>query len=189
MKRREAGEGWMKRLPIIVALTAGLAAAGCAKKQAASGLPPAPPAGSATADAGSGPPAGPTGSTVAPGSQADLIAKVGTDRVFFEYDSHELSAAARDILLRQARWLRDNPLVALTIEGHCDERGTREYNLALGDRRANSVKNFLAAQGVATARLRTISYGKERPEVQGSDEESYALNRRAVAVVVGGAVS
>ena len=91
------------------------------------------------------------------------------------------------ILGKQAEWLARYPAVKVTIEGHTDERGTREYNLALGDRRATAAKNFLAAQGVSPARMQTISYGKERPVAEGSDEAAYAQNRRAVTVIVSGA--
>lgn len=120
-----------------------------------------------------------------PGSQADLRARSGTDTVLFAYDSYELDAEAKAILSRHAQWLKQNPAVRVTLEGHADERGTREYNLALGDRRANSAKNFLATQGIDLGRLSTISYGKERPAVDGSDEAAWAQNRRAVTVVMG----
>jgi peptidoglycan-associated lipoprotein len=116
--------------------------------------------------------------------QADLVAKAGADRVYFDLDGFELTPAAQQVLARQAQWFQANPNIGVTIEGHCDERGTREYNLALGERRANSVKNFLAGQGVSVSRLSTISYGKERPEALGSDEASYARNRRAVSLVI-----
>ena len=165
-------------------LALSLSLGACAKKHSAEDLPPPPAAATTVGEA-----SGMTGSGIAsgaiPGSQADLVAKAGSDRVLFEYDSFELSEAARTTLQRQAEWLRQHPSVSFTVEGHADERGTREYNLALGERRANSAKNFLASQGVGTARLRTISYGKERPEVQGSDEAGYAQNRRAVSVVSG----
>lgn len=118
------------------------------------------------------------------GSIEDLIDEVGTDRVFFAFDSSELSNQARETLRRGAQWLNANPAVQLRIEGHCDERGTREYNLALGERRANAVRNYLIALGVSGSRLDTISYGKERPAVLGSGEEAWAKNRRAVATVV-----
>jgi len=170
-----------------VALALGLGA--CAKKTNVADLPPPPAAGAPAGDASAGSNDGAVASGAVPGSQADLVARAGSDRVLFEYDSHELSDEARAILRRQAEWLRQYPAVSFTVEGHADERGTREYNLALGDRRANSVKNFLAAQGVSAARLRTISYGKERPEVPGSDEGSHAQNRRAVSVVAGGPTS
>lgn len=122
------------------------------------------------------------GGSVAPGSQQDLEVNVG-DRVFFAFDSAVLDDAARQTLERQATWLQQFPSVSATIEGHADERGTREYNLALGDRRATSAKNYLVALGVDPARLRTISYGKERPADPGHDETAWALNRRAVTVV------
>lgn len=125
------------------------------------------------------------GSTVqgpAPGSQEDLVANVG-DRVFFGFDRFDLSPEARSTLDRQAAWLRQYPSVTVTVEGHADERGTREYNLALGDRRATSVKNYLVALGIDPSRISTISYGKERPAVLGSDEAAWAQNRRGVTVV------
>jgi peptidoglycan-associated lipoprotein len=123
-------------------------------------------------------------SSVTPGSQDDLRAQAGSDTVLFGYDSYELDAQARTTLLRHAEWLRTNPAVRVTLEGHCDERGTREYNLALGDRRANSAKNFLAAQGIDVSRLATVSFGKEKPAVDGSDETAHAQNRRAVTMVM-----
>jgi peptidoglycan-associated lipoprotein len=118
----------------------------------------------------------------APGSQEDLNAQAG-DRVFFAYDSSEVSSEGRAVLEKQAAWLNQYANVAITIEGHSDERGTREYNLALGERRAQAVKNYLTSLGVPAGRLNTISYGKERPAVIGSDEESYAKNRRGVTTV------
>lgn len=118
----------------------------------------------------------------APGTQADLEANIG-ERVFFGYDRYDLSAEARDVLAAQAGWLQQYPNIYLTIEGHADERGTREYNLALGDRRATSVRDYLVALGVSPNRLSTISYGKERPAVAGSNDQSWAQNRRAVSVV------
>lgn len=118
----------------------------------------------------------------AAGSQAELQEKVG-DRVFFDFDSSELSADARNTLERQAFWMRNNPSVTVVIEGHCDERGTREYNLALGERRAAAAKDYLTALGVDGNRVRTISYGKERPAVPASNEEAWSKNRRSVTVV------
>jgi peptidoglycan-associated lipoprotein len=117
-----------------------------------------------------------------PGSQQDLEASAG-DRVFFPFDRSDISPEAREILARQAVWLRRYANVAVTIEGHCDERGTREYNLALGERRAQAVKNVLVALGIPASRIATISYGKERPAVVGSTDEAYAQNRRAVTTV------
>src|SRR6266700_2143790 len=112
---------------------------------------------------GPGGPSGPggSGSRFGPGSQQDLAATAG-DRVLFAYDSAEISSEGQQILKRQAEWLRRYGNVSVTIEGHCDERGTREYNLALGERRAQAVKNVLVALGIPSARIRTISYGKER---------------------------
>jgi peptidoglycan-associated lipoprotein len=116
------------------------------------------------------------------GTQSDLVANIG-DRVFFDYDRFEVKAEGQSTLSRQAEWLKTYPNLKLVVEGHCDERGTREYNLALGESRANAAKNFLVDQGIAANRIRTISYGKERPAVPGSDESAWAQNRRAVSVV------
>jgi peptidoglycan-associated lipoprotein len=120
--------------------------------------------------------------SVRPGSQEDLAQNVG-DRVFFGSDRSDLTTEARSTLNRQSQWLKTYPQVTITIEGHADERGTREYNLALGERRANAVKSYLIAQGVQTTRVKTISYGKERPAVLGSDESAWAQNRRGVTMV------
>ena len=116
------------------------------------------------------------------GTQQDLVVNVG-DRVFFGYDQFDLNGEARAIVERQAQWLKQYPNVSILIEGHADERGTREYNIALGDKRATTVRNYLIANGVDSSRVQTISYGKERPAVMGGDDSSWAQNRRAVAVV------
>ncbi len=118
----------------------------------------------------------------APGSQQDFEINVG-DRVFFGFDSTTLDDAARATLDRQSAWLFQYPAITVTIEGHADERGTREYNLALGERRATAVKNYLTALGVSPDRLLTISYGEERPVDPGRDETAYAQNRRVVTVI------
>ncbi|MCO6420022.1 peptidoglycan-associated lipoprotein Pal [Siccirubricoccus sp. KC 17139] len=118
-----------------------------------------------------------------PGSQEDLIASAGSDRVFFDFDSSSVRGDQRPTLERQAGWLQRNAAVTVQVEGHADERGTREYNLALGQRRANSARDVLVASGVAGARISTISYGKDRPAALGSNEEAWAQNRRAVTVV------
>lgn len=118
----------------------------------------------------------------APGTQEDLEINVG-DRVFFGFDSSTLDNEARATLDRQAAWLLQYPSIMVTIEGHTDERGTREYNLALGERRATAAKNYLVALGVDTNRMLTISYGEERPVDPGTDEEAFRQNRRAVTVV------
>jgi len=117
-----------------------------------------------------------------PGTQEDLAVSVG-DRVFFDYDSVVLNAEATSILDGQAAWLKQYPDVVITIEGHADERGTREYNLALGDRRANAVRNYLMALGIDQERILTISYGEERPADPGDHEAAWAQNRRAVTTV------
>jgi len=116
------------------------------------------------------------------GSQEDLVVNVG-DRVFFAYDKFDLSKDAQATLGKQAAWMKKFPSVSLTVEGHCDERGTREYNLALGERRANSAKDYLVGLGVNPARVKTISYGKERPAALSHNEASWAQNRRSVSVV------
>lgn len=117
-----------------------------------------------------------------PGTQEDLVVNVG-DRIFFDYNEQDLKPEARATLDRQAAWLKKYPQVNVTVEGHCDERGTREYNLALGERRATAVKNYLVADGVNAGRVKTVSYGKERPAVVGSNEAAWAQNRRGVTVV------
>ena len=116
--------------------------------------------------------------------QAYLQNEIG-DRIYFETDKHNISSASAYVLESQANWLKSTPGFQLLVEGHCDERGTREYNLALGERRANSVKEFLSSLGVDPGRLTVISYGKERPSAEGSTSESWAENRRAVLVVSG----
>jgi peptidoglycan-associated lipoprotein len=125
---------------------------------------------------------GGAGGTIRPGSQEDLVANVG-DRVFFDFDRSNIRADQRPVLQRQAEWMQRNASVQVQIEGHADERGTREYNLALGQRRANAARDVLIAGGVSGARISTISYGKDRPAALGSNEEAWAQNRRAVTVV------
>jgi len=112
-----------------------------------------------------------------------MLDKDVADRVFFALNSSEISSDGRATLERQATWLKSKPNLSITIEGHCDERGTREYNLALGERRATAAKNYLVSLGVPEAKVSTISYGKERPAVDGHDEAAWAQNRRAVTVV------
>jgi peptidoglycan-associated lipoprotein len=123
-----------------------------------------------------------TTSGIVPGSNEDLKQNVG-DRVFFDYNKWNVRADQRATLDRQAEWLKRFPQVTVTVEGHADERGTREYNLALGAKRAAAAKNYLVAAGINPNRIDTISYGKERPEAQGSNEEAWRQNRRAVTVV------
>ena len=126
--------------------------------------------------------AGPASTTVTPGSIADFKQNVG-DRVYFDTDMSNIREDGRGTLAKQAEWLKKYTNYPVTIEGKCDERGTREYNLALGERRANAVKQYLVAQGVPAQRINTISYGKERPEVVGSDEGAWARNRVGITAL------
>jgi peptidoglycan-associated lipoprotein len=153
-----------------------LALSACAKKRV--DLPPEP--------VGTNP--GTSGATglgrVVPGSQEDFVASISSDRIYFDTDRFDVDAEDQATLQSQSQWLQKYPNVRVTIEGHADERGTREYNLALGERRANAAKNYLATLGVDASRISTISYGKERPDALGSDEASWARNRRAVSITV-----
>lgn len=158
-------------------ITSSLVLAGCAKK-APEELPPAP---AGTTEPTAPPPSGPG---YAPGSQGDFIANTMADRILFELDSYTVDSEDKTILQSQAQWLAQHPNARITIEGHADERGTRDYNLALGERRANAAKNYLASLGVSPGRMTTVSYGKERPEALGSNEAAWAQNRRAVTVVI-----
>lgn len=119
-----------------------------------------------------------------PALQADLVAKAGSDTVYFGTDEYALDEPSKATLAAQARWLAANPNVRASIEGHADERGTREYNQALGERRANAARDYLVSQGVPVSRLVVTSWGKERPVAQGSNEEAWAQNRRAVTVII-----
>ena len=171
----------MRLSTTLLAATALIAVAGCSKKRPET-LPPAPL--NDTAPGQVAPPSGQTGDAIVPGSDADFRRSVTSNTVNFAVDMYDIDPQARTILDSQAAWLARYPAIRATIEGHCDERGTREYNLALGDRRANAAKNYLVAKGVDPGRLTTISYGKERPLATGSDDDSYAQNRRAVTVVL-----
>ena len=123
--------------------------------------------------------------SAAPGSRGDFLQTVGQfgDRILFDFDSYALDAEDRATLDAQSQWLARYPNVRVTIEGHADERGTREYNLALGDRRANAARVYLESRGVASGRMQVISWGKERPAVAESNENAWAQNRRSVTVV------
>jgi peptidoglycan-associated lipoprotein len=154
-----------------------LAMSACSKKAPAQ-LPPEPGPATSTDTGGSM-------GVAAPGSQADFVAKMmGADTIYFALDKYDVDAEDQQALGRQAQWLMQYPSKRATIEGHADERGTREYNLALGERRANAAKNYLISLGVDPARVSTISFGKERPIALGSDEQSWAQNRRAVTVTI-----
>ena len=140
-------------------IAAGLMIAGCAKQQVDQ-----------------------SGASAAPGSQQDFVVNVG-DRVFFETDSSELTEQARATLDKQAQWLSNYNRYSFTVEGHADERGTREYNIALGAKRAQNVREYLASRGIEASRMRTISYGKERPVAVCDDISCWSQNRRAVTVL------
>jgi peptidoglycan-associated lipoprotein len=157
-----------RSLKIAVALCAALAVSACSKNPNQDG------AGGLGMGAGA----------ATPGSQQDFVVNVG-DRVFFESDSSELTSVAQATLDKQARWLSQYPRYTITVEGHADERGTREYNFALGARRAEAAKNYLAARGVPASRMRTISFGKERPVAVCNDISCWSQNRRAVTVLGG----
>src|SRR5579862_2175056 len=164
-------------------LSAALVLGACTHKQEAvnTAPPPAPPPPAPSAPA-------PVTSSIIPGSAEDFRVNVG-DTVHFGYNQYNVEDSDKAILGRQAAWLQKYPSVRVTIEGHCDERGTREYNLALGARRANAVKEYLVSLGVSAGRLETISYGKERPMCTESSESCYAQNRRGVTTITGGASS
>jgi peptidoglycan-associated lipoprotein len=176
------------RLSLLAAAAALALTAGCAKK-APKNLPPPPMnTGEATQGniggaGGAGADSGTVGQTGLGGLRADFLRAVPADRIFFATDEYGIDDEDRRTLDAQASWLLAHPAVSVTVEGHCDERGTREYNLALGDRRANAAKNYLAAKGVPAARMTVISWGKEKPVALGSDEQAWAQNRRAVTVV------
>jgi peptidoglycan-associated lipoprotein len=154
--------------------------AGCATRRAQD-RPPEPPT---TTDVTPNDGLGNDGSQEGgPGSRADFLRSVPADRVFFGFDSYSIDAEDRATLDAQASWLQRYPNVRVTIEGHADERGTREYNLALGDRRANAARDYLQSRGIRPDRMTTISWGKERPQNPASNEEAWAQNRRAVTVV------
>jgi len=157
------------RSPVIVALAAALALSACASKN---NVP------NSAAELGLG------GGAATPGSQQEFTVNVG-DRIFFDTDSSSIRADAQATLSRQAQWLQQYRNYAVTVEGHADERGTREYNLALGARRAAATRDFLVARGVAANRIQTISYGKERPVAVCDDISCWSQNRRAVTVLNG----
>jgi peptidoglycan-associated lipoprotein len=161
---------------IVILSAASLALAACASK-APKQLPPDPGVATETTTN--------EGQLVQPGSQADFVASTnGADTIFFDTDRYNIDSVDAAALQTQAQWLMRYPQKRATVEGHADERGTREYNLALGERRANAAKNYLASLGIDASRLNTVSYGKERPLALGSDEESWARNRRAVTVTI-----
>lgn len=168
----------ISRLTITAISAASLALGACATK-APKQLPPDPAPAVSTASTQPAP-SGPN-----PGSQADFVAQMaGQETIYFDTDKFNIDGTDQAALQAQATWLQKYPGKRASIEGHADERGTREYNLALGERRANAAKNYLVTLGVDAARLTTVSYGKERPVALGSDEESWAKNRRAVTITI-----
>lgn len=160
-------------------LSSSLVLAGCASKPKE--LPPQPTGATGTTRTDP-PPTAPMGPM--PGSQADFVASVLSDTVLFDTDRYAIDTESQGILQSQAQWLTRYPARRVTLEGHCDERGTRDYNIALGERRANAAKNYLVSLGIDASRITTVSYGKERPIALGSDEASWAKNRRAVTITV-----
>jgi peptidoglycan-associated lipoprotein len=162
------------RSPLIIALVATLAVAGCANRQTPN----------TAADLGLSGGAG----AATPGSQQDFTVNVG-DRIFFDTDSSVIRSDAQQTLQRQAQWLNQHRGYSITMEGHADERGTREYNLALGARRAAAARDYLVSQGIDASRVNTISYGKERPVAVCNDISCWSQNRRSVTVLSGGAGS
>lgn len=172
------------RLALVFAATASMAA--CASKpKPQPGPVPGPTTQAPEAPVVPGPP-GDVGQAAVPGSEQDFVINVG-DRVYFDFDSYDIRNDAGPVLDAQAAWLNRYPSVRVRIEGNADERGTREYNLALGARRANSVRDYLVARGVSASRISTISYGKEQPIDPGTTEEAYQRNRNARTAITGGA--
>jgi len=171
-------ENMTKLVPGLMLGVALVATAACSKKPPKE-LPPAP-----TETAAPSQPYGNGETTQTTPMSEQFRREVTSDTIHFGLDQYDVDQQSRTILDSQAKWLVAHPNVRITLEGHCDERGTREYNLALGDRRANAAKNYLAAQGVSADRITTISYGKERPVAMGSDEAAWAQNRRAVTLVL-----
>ncbi|QDH15531.1 peptidoglycan-associated lipoprotein Pal [Oecophyllibacter saccharovorans] len=155
----------------MTALALGLALAACSSSTGEGGN-----------GSGNGNNSGMTSNAPVPGSEADLVATAG-DRVYFALNQNTLSPEARETLDKQAAWMKRYPQVNVLVAGNCDDRGTQEYNIALGQRRANAVRNYLQAQGIAPSRISTISYGKDRPTVDGDSQDAWAQNRNAITSV------
>jgi peptidoglycan-associated lipoprotein len=168
----------MNKIAIAVTLASALALSAC-KKEAPEELPPPPQVDTAT------PTPTTTPSGPIPGTQPHFQQMMqGRDVIYFDTDKFDIDSEDQAALRQQAQYLQQYPNVRATVEGHCDERGTREYNLALGERRANAAKNYLVSLGVGADRVTTVSYGKERPVAVGSNEQAWARNRRAVTIVL-----
>jgi peptidoglycan-associated lipoprotein len=169
----------MNKIAIAVTLASALALSAC-KKEAPEELPPPPQDISTPTPTG---PVGPSGPV--PGTQQHFSQMMqGRDTIYFDTDKFDIDAEDQAALRQQAQYLQQYPNVRATVEGHADERGTREYNLALGERRANAAKNYLVGLGIGSERVTVVSYGKERPVALGSNEQAWARNRRAVTIVL-----
>ena len=169
----------MRKIAIAVTLAGALALSAC-KKEPPEELPPPPQQDVVTPTPGTPTPTGPV-----PGTQAHFAQQMaGRDTIYFDTDMFNIDAEDQAALAQQAAYLRQYPNIRATVEGHADERGTREYNIALGERRANAAKNYLVSLGVGADRVTTVSYGKERPVALGSNEQAWARNRRAVTIVL-----
>ena len=168
----------MNRLAITLAAASALALTACSKKPPAQ-LPPAPQ------DNSTPTPATPAPSGPTPGSEEHFKSVMnGRDVIYFDTDKYDIDSEDAAALRQQAQYLLQYPNIRATVEGHCDERGTRDYNIALGERRANSAKNYLVSVGIDASRLTTVSYGKERPVALGSNEAAWAQNRRAATITI-----
>jgi peptidoglycan-associated lipoprotein len=171
----------------VAVLAAGLASCASHPKPApAPAPPPAAPAPAPPRPRAAAPAPPPVSTAPIPGSERDFVVNVG-DRVYFDYEAFALKADAQPVLAAQAAWLARYPAVQVRIEGNCDDRGTQEYNLALGARRANAVKTFLVSHGVSVARITTVSYGKEHPVDPGTGEEAWQHNRNGHTAILSGA--
>jgi len=169
--------GFARSAPVVIVVAAALALSAC-KSKVPKELPPEPGAPTTSTDTGEF-------GAATPGSQADFVQIMsGSDTIYFDTDRYDIDSQDQAALAKQAQWLARYPAKRATIEGHADERGTREYNIALGERRANAAKNYLTSLGVEPGRLSTLSYGKERPIALGSDQQAWAQNRRAVTVTI-----
>jgi peptidoglycan-associated lipoprotein len=177
MFERQGSERMSKMITVAV-LSSAIMLAGCARKQAVNTTP------SNVTEAASVAQDNDIGLVELPRLQAEMVAATGTDTIFFGTDRSDLDAEDRMVLDRQAAWLRSRANVRVSIEGHADERGTREYNQALGERRAQSARDYLVALGISPFRLLVVSWGKERPLESGTGEQAWARNRRAVSILV-----
>jgi peptidoglycan-associated lipoprotein len=173
------------RLALVLAATASMAACASTKPLPEPGPGPGTPPGPGTGYKPT-PGPGPVDTRAIPGSTQDFVINVG-DFVYFDLDSYDIRSDAMSVLDAQAAWLMRDPAVQIRVEGNCDERGTREYNLALGARRANAVRDYLVSRGVSSARISTLSWGKERPIDPGTGEDAWSRNRNGHTVIIAGA--